>query len=58
MKGIETVSVSSTAHAAELASKEKDTAAICSSSCSGIYGLKIGQTHIEDTKCIIFTRCD
>jgi len=50
MKGVERVHVSSTAHAAEMASKELGTAAICSHVCSDLFGLNILHRNIEDLK--------
>ena len=48
MKGVELIEVSSTAYAAQLASKENDTAAICSVGCASIYGLNVVRNHVED----------
>ncbi|KAI9325720.1 Prephenate dehydratase-domain-containing protein [Zopfochytrium polystomum] len=42
--------VSSTSYAAELASKEPGTAAVCNAVCAEIYGLKIVASNIEDKK--------
>nr|HPN85105.1 chorismate mutase [Victivallales bacterium] len=48
MSGVETVEVSSTTKAAELASREKHSAAISSSFAAKIYGLKPVAEKIED----------
>jgi len=48
MRNVQRVPVSSTSHAAELASKESGAGAICSSVCAEIYGLKILDRDIED----------
>lgn len=48
LAGIELVNVASTAHAAEIASKEPNTAAICSIACRDIYNLKVIEENIED----------
>lgn len=48
MRNIQRVPVSSTSHAAELASQESGAGAICSSVCADIYGLKILDRDIED----------
>ncbi|KAJ3152383.1 hypothetical protein HK101_001817 [Irineochytrium annulatum] len=50
MKGVERVSVSSTSYAAELASKEKDAAAVCNVVCAELYGLNVLRRNIEDMK--------
>ncbi|KAF9108164.1 hypothetical protein BGX27_008439 [Mortierella sp. AM989] len=47
-KGIELVPCASTSEAAQLASKEKYAAAICSRVCAEIYGLDILHADIED----------
>lgn len=49
MPGIETVEVSSSTRAAELASKEAGTAAVASTLASEIYKLKVLAEHIEDS---------
>ncbi|KAF9431959.1 hypothetical protein BGZ76_011475 [Entomortierella beljakovae] len=48
LKGIELVPCASTSEAAQLASKEKFAAAICSRVCADIYGLDILHADIED----------
>ncbi|KAI8823106.1 Prephenate dehydratase-domain-containing protein [Fimicolochytrium jonesii] len=48
MRGVERVNVSSTAKAAELASREHGAAAICSLGCASIYGLDVEEKNIED----------
>lgn len=48
LKDAEQINVSSTAYAAELSSKEINSAAICSSQCSEIYGLKVLEENVED----------
>ncbi|KAG0225982.1 hypothetical protein BGW42_003970 [Actinomortierella wolfii] len=48
LKGIELVPCSSTSEAAQLASKEKYAAAVCSRVCADIYGLDILHENIED----------
>jgi len=48
MRNIQKIPVSSTSHAAELASKELGAGAICSLVCADIYGLKILDRDIED----------
>ncbi|KAG0356456.1 hypothetical protein BG005_004627 [Podila minutissima] len=48
LKGIELVPCASTSEAAQLASKEKFAAAICSQVCAEIYGLDILHANIED----------
>ncbi|KAI9141015.1 Prephenate dehydratase-domain-containing protein [Paraphysoderma sedebokerense] len=47
---VERINVSSTAFAAELASKELHSAAICSYACAELYGLDIIQQKIEDMR--------
>jgi len=48
MRNIQRIPVSSTSHAAELASKELGAGAICSLVCADIYGLKVLDRDIED----------
>ncbi|KAF9391513.1 hypothetical protein CPC16_004214 [Podila verticillata] len=48
LKGIELVPCASTSEAAQLASKEKFAAAICSQVCAEIYGLDVLHANIED----------
>ncbi|KAJ3005502.1 hypothetical protein HKX48_000643 [Thoreauomyces humboldtii] len=50
LRGVEVVHVSSTAHAADIASRETGAAAICSSACADLYGLDIMDLSIEDAK--------
>jgi chorismate mutase/prephenate dehydratase len=50
LPNVERVAVSSTAHAAELAGKEKDSAAIASSVCAEVYSLNTIASQIQDLK--------
>lgn len=50
MKGVELVSVSSTAYAAKLAQSEPNSAAICSEVCSELYNLSVFEKEIQDEK--------
>ncbi|KAJ1553120.1 hypothetical protein HK096_009141, partial [Nowakowskiella sp. JEL0078] len=50
LRHAERSTVSSTSRAAELASSETDSAAICSIVCSDLYGIKIVAKNIEDLK--------
>jgi len=50
MRNVEKIPVSSTSHAAELASKELGAGAICSLVCADIYGLKVLDRDVEDIK--------
>ncbi|KAI8909935.1 Prephenate dehydratase-domain-containing protein [Powellomyces hirtus] len=50
LRGVERINVSSTAHAADLASREPGSAAICSPACAALYGLDVVATGIEDAK--------
>lgn len=58
---IQKIPVSSTSYAAKLASKESDTACICSKSCKEIYGLEVIDENIQDidfnqTKFIVLSK--
>ncbi|KAI9098299.1 Prephenate dehydratase-domain-containing protein [Phlyctochytrium arcticum] len=49
-RGVERINVSSTAQAAELASREPSSAAICSQMCAAMYGLVVHEESVEDAK--------
>ncbi|ORX85298.1 bifunctional chorismate mutase/prephenate dehydratase P-protein [Basidiobolus meristosporus CBS 931.73] len=50
LPGVERINVSSTSHAAELASREMYAAAVCSSVCADLYNLQIVQQDISDLR--------